>query len=226
MAELRWLLLLIGIGVIAVVYIYTRYKSGISERVRAKSIRKEPGFSGSAADAEALPLDVSPEESPEGAPEGAKSESNPAESPPSVSPQPRQVVAIRLMSRDRAGFNAERLILLLRELGLRHGQFGIFHRMDEPDGNTAIFSVASLVEPGSFDLTKIKTEKYPGVSIFLTLPGPRDGVSAFDDMLDVARKLAQKLNGNLLDEQGGTLSIQRERYLREEIIQFEHRDSA
>jgi hypothetical protein len=30
------------------------------------------------------------------------------------------------------------------------------------------------------------------------------------------------LNGDLLDESGSTLSIQRERYLREEVIQFQH----
>ena len=34
--------------------------------------------------------------------------------------------------------------------------------------------------------------------------------------------LADKLDGELLDEQGTKLSIQRERYLREEVVQFEH----
>jgi len=218
MAELRWLLLLIGIGVIAVVYFYTRYKPSITERVRTKAIRKEPGFDSSFGGDELSPPDSSPT--------AAEVDHDAAvDSSPSVSPQPRQVVAIRLMSRDKPGFVAEQLILLFRELGLRHGQFGIFHRLDESEGGDAVFSVASLVEPGSFDLTKIKTEKYPGISIFLTLPGPCNGVVAFDDMLSTARVLAQKLNGDLLDEQGGTLSIQRERYMREEVIQFEHQDS-
>jgi len=57
------------------------------------------------------------------------------------------------------------------------------------------------------------------------LPGPCAGVSAFEDMMDLARELAQRLDGYLLDEQGGTLSIQRERYMREEIIHFEHQES-
>jgi FtsZ-interacting cell division protein ZipA len=43
-------------------------------------------------------------------------------------------------------------------------------------------------------------------------------------MMDFARELARRLDGYLLDEQGGTLSIQRERYMREEIIQFEHQE--
>ena len=40
-------------------------------------------------------------------------------------------------------------------------------------------------------------------------------------MMAAARALAQSLDGELLDESGSTLSIQRERYLREEIIQFQ-----
>ena len=41
-------------------------------------------------------------------------------------------------------------------------------------------------------------------------------------MMTAARALAQSLDGELLDESGSTLSIQRERYLREEIIQYQH----
>jgi FtsZ-interacting cell division protein ZipA len=41
-------------------------------------------------------------------------------------------------------------------------------------------------------------------------------------MLAAARALAQSLQGELLDESGSSMSVQRERYLREEIIQFEH----
>jgi FtsZ-interacting cell division protein ZipA len=41
-------------------------------------------------------------------------------------------------------------------------------------------------------------------------------------MMVAARALTQSLRGELLDESGSTLSIQRERYMREDIIQFEH----
>jgi FtsZ-interacting cell division protein ZipA len=57
----------------------------------------------------------------------------------------------------------------------------------------------------------------------MVLPGPIDGAQAFDLMVKAARALSQSLNAELLDETGSTFSIQRERYLREEIIQFEHR---
>jgi len=54
------------------------------------------------------------------------------------------------------------------------------------------------------------------------LPGPIDGTEAFDLMMTAARALAQSLDAELLDESGSTLSIQRERYMREEIIQYQH----
>ena len=53
-------------------------------------------------------------------------------------------------------------------------------------------------------------------------PGPIDGAQAYDLMIAAARALTQSLNAELLDESGSTLSIQRECYLRDEIIQFQH----
>ena len=41
-------------------------------------------------------------------------------------------------------------------------------------------------------------------------------------MMSASRSLANQLEGELLDEEGSSLSVQRERYLREEIIQYEH----
>ena len=49
-----------------------------------------------------------------------------------------------------------------------------------------------------------------------------EAAQAFDLMMAAARALAKTLRAELLDESGSTLSIQRERYMREEIIQFEH----
>jgi cell division protein ZipA len=128
-----------------------------------------------------------------------------------------------MLSRGSAPFPGEDLVLALREAGLRHGRFGIFHFFPADADGTPIFSVASLTEPGSFDLTRLRTDEYQGVSLFLGLPGPIEGVAAFDAMVNAGRAIAKRLDGNLVDEHGSTLSVQRERYLREEVIQFQHR---
>ena len=148
-------------------------------------------------------------------------QSDAAEETPASSSE-QKIVALRLVARSGGVLQGDELILSLRGIGMRHGQFGIFHRFDGNDESRTIFSAASLVEPGSFDLTNIRDQEIPGISLFMVLPGPIDGADAFDLMMAAARTLAQSLNAELLDESGSTLSIQRERYLREEIVQFEH----
>ncbi len=137
----------------------------------------------------------------------------------------KKIVAIRLVPEHDEAFPAEKLILAMRGRGLVHGELGIFHRADSDGVDAGTFCIANLVEPGSFDLTQIHDSSYPGVSIFMILPIVSGGVEAFDDMLAVSRDLASDLDGILLDEAGLRMSIQRERYLREEVIEYERQRS-
>jgi len=138
------------------------------------------------------------------------------------SPAPAQkIVTLRVVARNNGAFQGDELVLSLRGIGMRHGKFGIFHRFEGSDEDQVIFSAASLVEPGSFDIANIKDQVIPGISLFMVLPGPMDGAKGFDLMMAAARALSQSLDAELLDESGSTLSIQRERYLREEIIQHQ-----
>jgi cell division protein ZipA len=223
--ELRWFLLLTGIALVGAIYIYTRFKSRIDRGLQATISRSEPSLNSVSVEAAALPANdhdtpvlVEPEVTAEPEPE---SEPDPNSAVAGgIEPM---IVAVRLMARNREGFKGEKLILTMRELGLQHGSYGIFHRQPDDADSRADFSVASLLEPGAFDLTKVKTDLYPGVSIFMSLPGSKDGIEIFDDMLATSRSLAERLEGELFDEQGSSLSVQRERYLREEVIAFEHR---
>jgi len=206
MDGLRWLLLLFGLLVIAGVYLYSRRQKEAELDKDPSSTRLEPRLDED--DVDDIDDDVE-----------SVSESN--DDPLPIN-GPQKIVTVRIVAREKKFFPGDELILSMRGIGLRHGKFGIFHRYDGSDENKTIFSAASLVEPGSFDLQNIKGQNIPGISLFLVLPGPVECVEAFDMMLAAARALTQSLDGELLDESGSTLSIQRERYLREEIIQFQH----
>ena len=212
MDGLRWLLLLFGLLVIAGVYFYSRREKKVSdENDDAVAERIEPM------------LEADPEQ-PTVADQALDDEDDDdADEDPEADgkSRPQKIVTLRLVGHDKKPFQGDELILSMRGIGLRHGKFGIFHRYDGNDESRTIFSAASLVEPGSFDLANIKEQQIPGISLFLVLPGPVDGVEAFDLMMAAARALAQTLDGELLDESGSTLSVQRERYLREEIIQYQ-----
>jgi len=213
MDGLRWLLLIFGALVIAGVYVYSRREKDESVAAPKAIDRVEPTI-----DLKGVELTRDDESDAEDPPLSPDDDFQ----SPVLNEQPQKIVTLRLVARHKKSFKGDELILSLRGIGLRHGKFGIFHRYDGNDESRTIFSAASLVEPGSFDLNNIKEQEIPGISLFLVLPGPVEGVDSFDLMMKAARALATSLDGELLDESGSNLSIQRERYLREEIIQYQH----
>ena len=54
------------------------------------------------------------------------------------------------------------------------------------------------------------------------LPAEGDAVARFDAMVETARALSVELEADLHDERGSSWSVQRERYIREEIIKYRH----
>ena len=206
MWELRWVLLGLGILIIAGIYLWPQFSFILKTD-------KKPDFDFRVSSAEA---------GPPVAPKDLSDET--AKQPKVVSSAPKKVITIRFIPRSGGGLNAELAVLALRKAGLKHGKYGIFHYpLGEDEGEyESEFSVANLIEPGSFDLTNLKETTLPGMSFFMVLPGVGDPVSCFDRMVSVARALTQSLGSELFDEQGSSWSTQRERYVREEIIDYHH----
>jgi cell division protein ZipA len=147
----------------------------------------------------------------------ADSSELPAGSDPVAARQ--RIVALRVMS-DGERWPGARLMESLHAEGLVFGKYSVFHR--QRDDGKAIFSIASMLEPGSFDLDAIEEQTFPGVSIFAVLPGPLDAPATFDQMLACARRMTDRLGGNLQDEHGSSLTAQRVLNLREELVHFEN----
>jgi cell division protein ZipA len=134
----------------------------------------------------------------------------------------QKIVALRVISPPGgARFSGEGLRNALEREGLSFGRYNIFHR--ELEDNQVLFSVASLVEPGSFDLAEMSTREYPGVSLFAVLPGPFVGTRVFDEMLSAGRHLASKLGGQLQDDKRQPLTGQKVMDLRESVEAFDLR---
>ena len=210
MDGLRWLLLLFGALAIAGIYLYSRRERDKPPQEQAAAPRHTPDETNESSESDAPEAD------------GAAAEMDADAASETSDQTPQKIVTLRLVARNKGAFRGDELILSLRGIGMRSGKFGIYHRCDGNDESRIIFSAASLVEPGSFDIANIKEQEIPGISLFIVLPGPIDGAEGFDMMIAAARTLAQSLNAELLDESGSTLSIQRERYMREDIIQFQH----
>lgn len=136
-------------------------------------------------------------------------------------PVEEKIVTLRLAAPPLERFGGTELVEALRAAGLEHGKFSIFHKTT-PAGAT-IFSVASLVEPGTFDLERVAARRFPGVSLFAVLPGPMDATAILEDMIASGRKMAERLQGILQDERGAAMTPQRLADLRATIADWQLR---
>jgi cell division protein ZipA len=167
------------------------------------------------------PLNPRPEIPPQSRSEPAdRVHSAPRPSAAALAPRTaRKIVALRVPAVTRR-FNGVLLRDAFSDQSLRHGRYGIYHRQDSQ--GAPIFSVASIVEPGTFEPATMTNEEYPGVSLFLQLPGPIDGVAAFDAMLACAQALRDEFDGDLQGERGKALTEDAIAHIREDIANFQH----
>ncbi|MEE3183559.1 MAG: cell division protein ZipA [Pseudomonadota bacterium] len=128
------------------------------------------------------------------------------------------LVVVSVMDSDGERWNGSKVLEVLLRHGLKYGDMNIFHRVDA--AGDMQFSVANAVEPGSFDLADIKAMATPGVTMFLKITGPNDPLSAYDDMLAVAKDTAETLGGELRDEHMNLITSQVVEHYRQLIIEF------
>jgi cell division protein ZipA len=107
----------------------------------------------------------------------------------------------------------------LETLGLAFGRYQVYHRKHS-DGRS-VFCVASLVEPGTFDLGSMPTEEFRGVSLFAVLPGPLEPMQTVETLLATARELARALSGTMQDNKGIPFSPQRTEALLQDVARFQ-----
>ncbi len=236
MSELRWILLGFGILVIAGVYFLRgrkiRLQGALGRKATRDSLtdRREPSLAADSSLQSFTRMIENEQDLP--AETGAEAELGPAASPartsepgsPDARPAqgPQMIIVLHVAARGSQRFAGTDVVAALEYEGLKHGRFKIFHWQPDP-GSEPVFSVASMVEPGSFDLENLSETTTPGLSLFLVLPGPKDAAEGFSQMLITARNLSHKLGGEVLDEHGSSLSNQTAGHIREEIIAFQLR---
>jgi FtsZ-interacting cell division protein ZipA len=137
---------------------------------------------------------------------------------PNLSPQ-QKIVTVRVCAPGEARWSGATLLSALELHGLAYGRHQVFHRR-HVDGRS-LFCVASLIEPGTFDVASMSTEEFRGVTLFAVLPGPVEPLLTVDELLGAARGLAQELAGMVQDSKGLPLSPQRAAALRDDVARFQ-----
>jgi cell division protein ZipA len=136
---------------------------------------------------------------------------------------PTLILQINIVAKE-GPFEGSDILRAVQGVGMAHGDMQIFHRRDDKDPQRAVlFSMASMVEPGSFPLDDMGEFRTPGLTLFAQLPGPRDGLAVFSDMLFSAERLATELAGELQDETHSRLTRQTIEHLRSQILEHRRR---
>lgn len=147
----------------------------------------------------------------------------PAMPPSSVGVRPdalpvERIVALNVVAPGASRFEGADLVVAADKAGLEFGHKGIFHRLLEGKPEKGpVFSVANMLQPGSFDLSRVAELSTTGLSFFMTLPGPIPALDAWDAMLPTAQRMAELLGGQVLDEEHNALGRQRIAHIRDEL---------
>ena len=226
--ELRVLLAIVGAIVLALIYFFGRPKKPRQGR-RTPLLRDPAGArieptlgesdaaESDAADRHAQEQIAFPEEDTAQASVAVAAPRAPA---PGARPeQPiERIVTLFVAARSGDLLHGSDLIVAAEKAGMVFGDMGIFHRpLDGRPEAGPIFSMANMIEPGRFDMRHIDELQTPGVSFFMTLPGPLPALDAWDAMLPTAQRLAELLDANVLDEGRNALGRQRIAHLRDEL---------
>jgi len=135
------------------------------------------------------------------------------------SSETQKILTVRVCATGETRWSGGALLSALELHGLAYGRYQVFHRR-HVDGRS-LFCVASLIEPGTFDVARMAAEEFRGVTLFAVLPGPVEPLLTLDELLAAARGLAQELSGMIQDAKGMPLSPQRAAALREDVARFQ-----
>lgn len=232
-STLRWILIVIGIVIIAAVWLFSTMERNRKpkatrrqkekRKARADAVRREPTLAGSG---------VTEGEASESASKGGQGELDIGERPQAprarpaeprrapLGPPPDKIVSLFLLARDNHAITGAELLQATVSTGLKFGDMNIFHRL--ADGfEKPVFSMANAAKPGHFERDEWNTFETSGVVLFMTLPGPEQALDAWDAMLAAARRIGDILFADLLDEQRNPFTRQREAQIREEMREYD-----
>lgn len=137
-----------------------------------------------------------------------------------------KLVILHVVARKPSKLEGKGIFAVTKELKLEYDEMCVFHKkIERLSGKRAIYSVVNIVNPGTFDINKMDVFETPGVSFVMNLPGPEEGLKAFNIMLEAAKLFAEKLDGDLMDESFSMLSPQAVAHMQEDIQLFSLRNS-
>jgi cell division protein ZipA len=187
---------------------------------RLDTAKTEPASADDASDAEAYDSGY-PFEEP----------ATPPVSGPEIGKRDREefdkIITLYVAARAGQQLHGSDIVVAAEKAGLSYGYMSVFHRL--VDGRPLagpVFSVANIKKPGSFEMADIQSLETPAIAFFLTLPAPIPALDAWEKMLPTAQRMAELLDGVVLDESRNALGRQRIAHIRDELRAYDRQHEA
>ncbi len=235
MESLRWILLAVGIAFVIVIYFLGR-----SRRQRNHSMVDDleddlPEFSArglddvdegvgqvriitrenSETEEDVSPLDVSAEavqlaDSAEAGTEKIEEDDTAEKN------RLKDIIVLYILPKPDQVLAGSQINSSAQAMGLSFGEMNIFHYMDD---KRSVFSLANMLEPGSFDATTIHELKTTGLTVFMQMQGD-DPLDDLTEMLQRSYQMAGLLDARLCNHKREPLTEQDAENYRTQVSEF------
>ena len=142
--------------------------------------------------------------------------------PPEEESVIQDVFVFNVVAREGATVRGHEILQFFLTAGFRFGEMSIFHRHQNSDGTgPVLFSIANMMQPGTFNLDKMEQFSSQGVSFFLSAPNEDINIKkAFDMMLVAVEQMAEEFDCIVLNEQRTPLTEEEFRDYHKRLLRY------
>ncbi|MCB1737067.1 MAG: cell division protein ZipA C-terminal FtsZ-binding domain-containing protein [Gammaproteobacteria bacterium] len=143
---------------------------------------------------------------------------------PPVKSTPELILVLHVMAPRGSHFSGDEVREALKSQKLTLGDNGLYQVLPAHRATTTpVVCVANMLEPGVLTDAELADLQTPGLSLFLRLPGPVEGVEALETLLTTAQAISRHLQGEMRDQARNRLTRQSISHMHEQVLEHARR---